>query len=159
MEKDKLNLVSDDLNSLEKGEIFLNMKEIMGLSVETISQATNTKVATIYNGIKLAHLPPHLKEYIKTDQITSSSVLKLIYKLGKKSPTFHKDLEKLIKAEVEIINKRKQSGEYRKRVTLYDKFDQLKELSFNPKKENHKIIQEMIDFIEKHENMEGILDI
>lgn len=160
MEKEKnIELVSDNLDSLEKGEIFLNMKEIMGLSVKKISKATNTKAATIYNGIKLAHLPDHLKLYIQTDQIPASTVLKLIYQLGKKTPTFHRDLEKLIKEEIKLLNERKLSGEYRKRTTLYDKFDQLKELSFNPKKKNHKVIREIIEFIEEHENMEGILDI
>lgn len=85
MEKEKnTKFVSDGLDSLDKGEIFLNMKEIMGLSVKDISEATNTKAATIYNGIKLAHLPDHLKMYIKTDQISASTALKLIYQLGKK---------------------------------------------------------------------------
>lgn len=116
------------------------------------------KTATIYNGIKLAQLPSNLKELISSGQIPSSKVLTLIYSLGKKSPTFHKDLKKLMLTEIRDINKRKKSGDYRKRVTLYDKVEQLKKLTSNSKKKNA-VINKLIGFIEEHENMEGILDI
>jgi predicted DNA-binding transcriptional regulator AlpA len=159
MEKNNVQLVSDDLDSLEKGEIFLNMRKVMKLKVETISKATGVKTATIYNGIKLAQLPSNLKELISSGQIPSSKVLTLIYSLGKKSPTFHKDLEKLMLTEIRDINQRKESGEYRKRVTLYDKVEQLKKLTSNSKKKNAAVINKLIGFIEEHENMEGILDI
>ena len=159
MNKEKSILVPEGTDSLEKGEIFLEMKEVMGLSVDTICIAMGIKSATVYNGIKLAHLPENLKEYIRSEQITSSKVLSLIYKLGKKSPTYHKNLKKLMLEEIENINQRKESGEYRKRVTLYDKVEQLKKITFNSKEKNAKAIAKLIIFIEEHENMEGILDI
>jgi len=34
MEKNNVQLVSDDLDSLEKGEIFLNMRKVMKLLVK-----------------------------------------------------------------------------------------------------------------------------
>ena len=61
--------------------------------------------------------------------------------------------------EIENINQRKESGEYRKRITLYDKVEQLKKLTSNSKEKNAVIIDKLIGFIEKNENMEGILDI
>jgi hypothetical protein len=159
MENNSTKLVSDNLDSLEKGEIFLNMKKTMKLKVEAIAKATGVKTATIYNGIKLAQLPSNLKELIISDQIPSSKVLTLIYSLGKKSKTFHEDLKSLMLTEIENINQRKESGEYRKRITLYDKVEQLKKLTSNSKEKNAVIIDKLIGFIEKNENMEGILDI
>jgi hypothetical protein len=159
MENNSTKLVSDNLDSLEKGEIFLNMKKTMKLKVETIAKATGVKTATIYNGIKLAQLPSNLKELIISNQIPSSKVLALIYSLGKKPKTFHEDLKSLMLTEIENINQRKESGEYRKRITLYDKVEQLKKLTSNSKEKNAVIIDKLIGFIEKNENMEGILDI
>ena len=160
MENKNVQLVSDDLDSLEKGEIFLNMKIVMKLKVETISKATGVKTATIYNGIKLAQLPSNLKELISSGQIPSSKVLNLIYNIGKKyKEDSHLHLEKLMLNEIEVINQRKESGEYRKRTTLYDKVEQLKQLTSNSKKKNAAVISKLIGFIEEHENMEGILDI
>jgi|TARA_R110000851_G_scaffold78988_2_gene174066 hypothetical protein len=159
MENNSTKLVSDNLDSLEKGEIFLNMKKTMKLKVEAIAKATGVKTATIYNGIKLAQLPSNLKELIISNQIPSSKVLALIYSLGKKPKTFHEDLKSLMLTEIENINQRKESGEYRKRITLYDKVEQLKKLTSNSKEKNAVIIDKLIGFIEKNENMEGILDI
>jgi len=159
MKSEKTKLIVDDLDSLDKGEIFLDMKEVSGMSVSTICVAMKVKPATVYNGIKLAHLPSKLKKYITSGQITSSKVLELIYKTGKKTPSYHKDLEVFILSEIKIINQRKESGEYRKRITLYDKVEQLKQLTSNSKKKNATIISKLIGFIEEHENMEGILDI
>ena len=63
------------------------------------AKLSGCQIAAVYNGIKLAHLPDHLKEYITSDQIPATTALSLV-RSTEKSPTFHRDVEAKIKAEL-----------------------------------------------------------
>jgi len=158
MKNQKLNLIEDSLSPLEKGEIFLNMKNIMGLKVKLIIQATGLKTATVYNGIRLASLPNHIKKNITDNDIPSSTVLQFINQTNK-SKNKEDNLNDLVSTEIKNILERKESGEYRNRTTIYDKIKQLKKIASKSKGKNSDNILKIIGFIEEHENMEGILEI
>lgn len=148
---------SSTLSLLEKGEIFLEAKEFHGMHVDEIVEKSGCEQATVYNGIKLAHLPNKLKKYITSDKIPATTVLSLTRGL-KKSPSYHSELEGRIKEKIAIIQKRKKTGEYGKRITLYDKLDQLKELLEGKTGRKAKALAKSLLLIENHENMEEVID-
>ena len=148
---------SNNLSLLEKGEIFLIAKEHHGMHVDEIVHKSGNEAATVYNGIKLAHLPDRLKKYITSDQIPATTVLALTRGL-KKSPTYHAELEDKIKSVIQEIQERKDTGEYGKRVTLYDKVEQLKSLLSKKRSKNAKALAKQLVLIEEHEDMSEILD-
>lgn len=148
---------SNDFSLLEKGEIFLIANEQHGMHIKEIEKLSGCKQATVYNGIKLAHLPEKLKNYITSDKIPATTVLSLTRGL-KKSPNYHNRLEKLIKAEIAKINKRKETGEYGKRITLYDKVEQLKAILKRKRSKNAKALASQLLLIENNEDMEEIID-
>lgn len=158
MKQEILNKIrkAETLPLLEQGEVFLDLKEFDGLSLKEIVENTVIKQATVYNGVKLAYLPDHIKSYIRNGDIPATTVLTLSRGLGKKSPTYHKELLELVKEEIKSLNKRKESGEYGKRVTLREKMEQLKNILNKNKTEKSKYLLTVIELIDSHDNMKEI---
>ena len=147
---------NSNISLLEKGEIFLLAKEFLGMHTDRITKLSGCQIATVYNSIKLAHLPDHLKEYITSDQITATTTLSLV-RSTEKSPTFHRDVEAKIKAKIKEINEHKKSGDYGKRITLYDKVDELKRLIAKENSRKAKQLAKALALIESSDNMSEIV--
>ena len=148
---------NSNVSLLENGEVFLLAKEFFGMHTDRITKLSGCQIATVYNGIKLAHLPEHLKEYVTTNKIPATTVLSLV-RSTKKSPTFHRDVEAKIKIAIKEIEDQKKSGEYGKRITLYDKIDELKRLIAKENSRKAKQLAKALALIESSDNMSEIVD-
>jgi uncharacterized protein YllA (UPF0747 family) len=142
-----------NLPLLEKGEIFLLAKEFFGMHTDRITKLSGCQIATVYNGIKLAHLPEHLKDYVTTNQIPSTTLLSLVRET-KKSPTFHRDIEAKVKVTIKEIEDQK---ELSKRITLYSKIDDLKKLIAKENSLKAKQLAKALVLIESNDDMSKIV--
>lgn len=145
---------NSNISLLEKGEVFLLAKEFFGMHTDRITKISGCQIATVYNGIKLAHLPEHLKEYVTTNQIPATIVLSLV-RDTKKSPTFHRDIEAKVKVAIKEIEDQKESS---KRITLYSKVDELKKLIAKENSRKAKQLAKALSLIESNDNMSEIVD-